>query len=132
MTTKTNHMKQWKGRWLIAVSAIHTAVAIALFGKIFGSIINEGVFNTVGTDPMTGLAVWFAFFGAMLFVFGLAVNEFEKVVSGPLPRSIGWGLIGIIAIGVTLMPASGFWLAIPPAISILRAKPNAIFIQSET
>jgi len=115
-------MKRWKGRWLIAVSVIHAVVAIAVFGKIYGSILNQGVFNTVGTDPMTGLAVWFALFGAMLFVCGLTVNEFEKVISGPLPRSIGWGLVSVIAIGVTLMPASGFWLAIPPAISILRAK----------
>lgn len=55
-------MKQWKGRWLIVVSAIHTMVAVAFFGEAFGSILSRGVFNAVGTDSMSGLAVWFALF----------------------------------------------------------------------
>jgi hypothetical protein len=125
-------MKQWKGRWLIAVSVIHTVVAVAFFGEVLGSILSRGVFNAVGTDPMSGLAVWFALFGAMLFLFGLTVSEFEKVSSRPLPRLIGWSLLGLIVVGVTLMPVSGFWLAIPPAISILRSVDEAAPISSET
>lgn len=125
-------MKQWKGRWLMAVSAIHTIVAVLFFGNVLGSILSRGVINTVGTDPMTGLAVWFVLFGALLFVCGLTIAELEKSTSGPLPQPIGWSLLGIIVLGVTLMPASGFWLAFPPVISMLRSRANAAPIPSET
>jgi hypothetical protein len=118
-------MKQWKGRWLMVVSVIHTAFAVVFFNEVLVSIFQRGVFNTVGTDPMTGVVVWFVLFGAMLFVCGLTVSELEKSLSGVLPRSIGWSLLILVLLGVMLMPASGFWLAFPPAISILIGKPSA-------
>ena len=124
-------MKRWRGRWIIVVSAIHTLVAVAFFGQAYSGIIDRGVFNAVGKDPMSGLAVWFLLFGAMLFLFGLTVLEFEKSSTKPLPRNIGWSLLAFVAVGVTLMPASGFWLVIPPAISIIRSAGAASPVTSE-
>ncbi len=46
-------MKRWIGRWIIGVSIIHTIFAFAVFGNIIASIVKRGVFDTVGTDPMT-------------------------------------------------------------------------------
>ena len=125
-------MKQWVGRWLIGVSAIHTVFAVAVFGEVLASIAKRGVFNTVGTDPMTGAVVWFVLFGAMLFVCGLAVAALEKSSSNQLPKSIGWSLLAMGIIGVTLMPASGFWLIFPPAIAVLVKKANAQLAATET
>lgn len=125
-------MKQWKGRWLMAASVMHTAVAVVIFNEVLVSIIKRGVFNTVGTDPITGVAVWSVLFGAMLFACGLTVSELEKSLNGLLPRSIGWSLLILALLGVTLMPASGFWLAFPPTISILIGKPSAKFAIAET
>jgi hypothetical protein len=116
----------------MAVSVIHTALAVVIFNEVFVSIIRRGVFNTVGTDPMTGVAVWFVLFGTLLFVCGLAVYELEKSLSGLLPRAIGWSLLIVVLLGVTLMPASGFWLAFPPAISILMGKQSAKIAVAET
>ena len=118
-------MKQWIGRWLIGVSAIHTVFAVVVFGDVLASILKQGMFNTVGTDPMKAAVVWFVLFGAMLFICGLAVAEFEQFSSTQLPKSIGWGLLALAIVGVTLMPASGFWLVFPPAIAVLVRKPNA-------
>ena len=112
-------MKQWIGRWLIVVSLLHSVVAVAVFGGVFSSIIKRGVFNTVGTDPMTAAAVWFVLFGAMLFTFGLAIAELEKSSIRQLPKSIGWSLLAIGIVGIILMPVSGFWLVFPPAIAVL-------------
>lgn len=117
-------MKQWVGRWLIGVSAIHTAFAVAVFGEVLASVAQRGVFNTVGADPTTGEVVWFVLFGAMLFVCGLAVAALEKSSSNQLPKSIGWSLFAMGIIGVTLMPTSGFWLIFPPAIAVLVKKAN--------
>ncbi len=40
----------------MAVSVLHTLLAIVIFNEELASIIKRGVFNTVGTDPMTGVS----------------------------------------------------------------------------
>jgi hypothetical protein len=115
-------MKRWIGRWLIGVSIIHTIFALIVFNESLLSIINRGVFNTVGTDPMTGAVVWFVLFGLMLFIFGYLVNELEKTSTNKLPKFIAWSLLFMGLLGVVLMPDSGFWLVFPPAIAILIRK----------
>jgi len=50
-------MKQWVGRWLIGVSALHTVYAVAVYGEALASIVKRGVFNTVGADPHTAAVV---------------------------------------------------------------------------
>jgi uncharacterized membrane protein len=118
-------MNYWIGRWLMVVSAIHTFFAVAVFGEVLASIARRGVFDTVGTDPMTGAVVWFVLFGLILFICGLAIAELEKSSADRLPKSIGWSLLAMAIIGVILMPASGFWLVFPPAIAVLVKKANA-------
>ncbi|MGH8075866.1 MAG: DUF6463 family protein [Lysobacter sp.] len=117
-------MKHWIGRWLIGVSIVHTAFAVAVFSPVLLSIIRRGVFNTVGTDPMLGAVTWFVLFGAVLFICGLAVSALEQTSAAPLPKSLGWSLFALAALGVVLMPASGFWLAFPPALAIVLRRPN--------
>jgi len=118
-------MKRWIGRWLIGVSIIHTLFAVVVFGKVLLSVVQRGVFNTVGTDPMVGAVVWFVLFGAALFICGLVVSTLERSSPTPLPKSLGWSLLALATLGVILMPASGFWLVFPPAIAVLARKSNA-------
>lgn len=124
-------MKRWVGRWLMGIAAIHTAFAVAVFGEVLASIVKRGVFNTVGADPTTAAVVWFVLFGVMLFVCGLAVAELEASSPNRLPRSIGWGLLAMAVVGITLMPASGFWLVFPPAIALLVKKSKAKLAAAE-
>ena len=125
-------MKHWIGRWLIGVSIIHTLFAIVVFRDVLSSLVQRGVFNTVGNDPMMGAVVWFVLFGVVLFICGLAVSALEHASSGALPRSLGWSLLTLVALGVVLMPASGFWLVIPPAAAILLRKPRMQPTTAET
>ena len=118
-------MRRWIGRWLIGVSVIHSLLCFVVFGKVFQSIFLNGLFDTVGRDPSIGVAVWCVLFGAVLFICGLAISSLEQACSnGMLPKSLGWSLFALSAVGVVLMPASGFWLAFPPAIAILVRKPG--------
>jgi hypothetical protein len=112
-------MKHWIGPWLIGVSVIHTAFAMLLFSEVLLGVISRGLFDSVGTDPLVGAVVWFVLFGALLFICGLAVWGLERVLDGALPASLGWSLLILALLGVILMPDSGFWLAFPPAITIL-------------
>ena len=115
-------MKQWIGRWLIGVSAIHTVFAAVVFKDVLTTIVERGVWDTIGEDPMMGAVAWFVLFGLVLFISGLAIAELEKSSSRPLPKSIGWSLLALGIVGVALMPASGLWLAFPPALAVLLRK----------
>lgn len=118
MTTGEQQMKRWIGNWLMGVAVLHTAFAVAVHGGVLRSIGERGVFNTVGGDPLTGAVAWFVLFGVLLFACGLAVSALEKA-GAPMPRSLGVCMLALTALGVLLMPASGFWLAFPPAIALL-------------
>lgn len=111
-------MKNWTGTWLIAVAILHILTTIAGLHAPLQQLIDHGVFNTVGpgTDPLMGLAVWSLMFGGALLVCGLAIRALEKSSPAPLPKTIGWSLLALAVCGVIVMPASGFWLAFPPAL----------------
>lgn len=113
-------MKRWIGRWLTVVAIIHI-VAAAIYYKIFAVIGERGIFNTVAGDPVIGAFVWSMFFGAVAFCGGLAVDAVEKS-SGAIPKMLGWCLLAIALVGVVLVPFSGFWLVLPPAVAILSRK----------
>lgn len=112
-------MKPWIGTWLMIVAAIHTAVAVWIFGDRLWGLAVAGLFDSVGDDPMIGAIVWFVLFGAVLFICGQAVAKLELATRGDLPKPLGWSLLALAALGVVLMPVSGFWLAFPPAIAVL-------------
>jgi hypothetical protein len=125
-------MRPWIGRWLIGTSIIHTMYDVAVHGNVLLSIVQRGVFNTVGTDPMVGKVVWSVLFGLVVFITGLAVSALERSSSGVLPKSLGWSMLALATFGVVLMPASGFWLAFPPAIAVLVRRSNVRFAATGT
>jgi hypothetical protein len=117
--------KIWIGRWLILVAILHTLFAVVVFGKIFLELMQRGVFNTVGQDPMTAAAVWFLLFGAVLALMGMAIHALEQNSNFTSARAIGAGTLLLTTLGIALMPASGFWLALPAAFGLMRLKSTA-------
>ncbi|WP_233589956.1 DUF6463 family protein [Acidovorax sp. FJL06] len=112
----------WKGGWLLAVAAVHTAFAAVVFLPQLQEIARRGVFDSVGTDPMVGAVAWFVLFGGVLALLGWAVLLLERhAVLAPVPlRPLGMGVLALTVLGIVLMPASGFWLALPPALALCR------------
>lgn len=116
----------WIGPWLLAVATLHTAFALLVFGGIYRDLLARGLVNTVGADPMVGASVWFALFGAPLALQALAITPLERAGDHAALRKQGWGLLLMALLGVALMPASGFWLVLPPALVLMlrrRAAP---------
>jgi hypothetical protein len=111
-------MKHWIGRWLIGVSVLHSLFAVSVFHTAYSALIARGFVNAIGNDARAGAAVWFFLFGVALFLCGIAVSALERS-SLPVPRTLGWGLLVLGFLGIALMPASGFWLVLPPALAIL-------------
>ena len=120
-------MKHWIGRWLMGVSVLHIVFGVFVFHTVLAGLVSRGFVNVLRADPGASLAVWFVLFGVMLFICGMSVAAVERASSDPVPKPIGWGLLGLAVLGAILMPASGFWLVIPPAIAILISKPKARF-----
>ncbi len=113
-------MSRWRGRWLLAVSAVHTVFALVAFRSTLRAMWRGGMLDAVGEDPMRGAVAWFVLFGAALAVAAIAVDALEQR-DAPL-RATGVALLAMIALGLVWMPASGFWLALPPALSMLRGR----------
>jgi hypothetical protein len=114
----------WIGRWLVGVAVLHTLFGLAIGTRAMSDIARRGVFNSVGEDPMVGVIVWFLLFGAIMALLGMAVTMLERAAHFPGARGLGIGTALLALAGVILMPVSGFWLAFPPAIALMRRQSN--------
>lgn len=112
----------WIGHWLMAVAALHTLFALAVFNGVLLNLVRRGLFDTVGEDAMTAAAVWFLLFGVVLALLALATTALEQSGQTQTLRRLGLGLLALGALGVILMPASGFWLCLPAAAALLRKR----------
>lgn len=114
--------RPWMGRWLLAVAALHTLFGLLVFAGPLQKMLSRGLFNAVGADPLLAAATWFLLFGAPLALLGQALTllEHQSHLDPALLRPLGWGLLALWALGVLLMPASGFWLVLPVVWALLR------------
>lgn len=102
----------------------HTLVGAFFFGATYRALAAEGLYNAV-KSAKTGMAVWFALFGLLLFILGMLVSTLEKHAL-PVSLSIGVALLLLTVLGVVLMPASGFWLMFPAVFALFYARRSRI------
>ena len=120
-TPHTSH-RRWIGRWIMVVAALHTLVGLVMLQTPLMAMASAGWFDSVGHDPMRGVAAWFMLFGGPLLALGLAIDALEKHQATAALPSLGWLMLLLCATGALWMPVSGFWLGIPPGIALLRRK----------
>lgn len=104
----------------MGVAVVHTLFGFVVFAPVLRELLERGVLDSVGNDPMRGAVAWFVLFGVVLFLAGQAIDALEAA-SQPVPKAVGAGLLVLCVLGIVLMPASGFWLALPPAFAVLLA-----------
>lgn len=112
--------RNWEGPWLLAVAAVHSLFGLIVFAPVLRAMLAEGLFNTVNVDPLRGAVSWFLLFGLPLALLALCITPLQQAGAQRRLRALGWSLLALGALGVGLMPASGFWLVLPPALSLLR------------
>lgn len=117
--------RYWIGHWLMLVALIHTVFGLVVFHADLLALARLGFFNTVGQDTQRAAVAFFMLFGFLLAILAQAVTALEYKGPSASLRNIGWSLLGLCAIAVLLMPASGFWLAIPAVWALLR-KPRVM------
>ena len=114
-------MQAWIGKSIIIIGAIHSAFGFVWFRSTIGEIVHEGLVNTVNGQPERELAFWFIFFGLLAIIFGAFVDWCERK-GIKFPKFFGWNLLAFTLIIIMIMPISGGWLLLVPAIgSIIRS-----------
>ena len=117
-------MTRWIGRAVMAIGVLHTVVGIFMFRSTLADLFADGLVNTVH-GPARGFAFWFLFFGFLGLLLGALVDWCEQS-SRPLPAFLGLGLLSITITCLILMPASGGWLLLVPALgAVFRTSAGA-------
>ena len=108
----------WIGKSLLGIGALHSAMGFALGGQSLAEIVEVGFFGAVNGQPSREAIFWFLFFGFLLMLVGHLVNSLESrhIV---IPKSFGYGLLVMTIFGLMIMPISGWWLALAPAIGLV-------------
>ncbi len=116
------------GLTTIGIGAIHQVVGgaagLGLLPSVSGStsaplidLWRSGIIGQAEADPLRMAMVWFLLFGFLLIFAGMVLHRLE-LSGGKLSHDLAWALGGLCALGVLLMPASGFWLGFIPAAQI--------------
>lgn len=119
-------MQQKNGLIFILLGAAHTLLGISPWGfgqqfTDFSSTLFFRISNGILEFPLFGgqmnhetfAAFWFFYFGLLLFPVGLLVRFIEKRYL-PLPPSFVWTYLGVILLGVYMIPLSGMTLFMLP------------------
>ena len=113
-------MHRFTGHALLAVGVLHTLVGLLGFATPLGAIARDGFVNAVDPHPDRQAAFCVLLTGVLLMTLGHSARWALRR-TGTLPPALGWTLLVIAAAGAVLMPVSGFWLLVPPALLALAA-----------
>lgn len=104
------------GPVLAVIAALHLGTTGVFYGAGWATIIDRGVLNAI-TGPEMEAAFWWVAAGlGMVMVASLA--WLCEARTGRLPVPFAVLLLAFTAFGVVLMPSSGFWLFLIPAVII--------------
>lgn len=111
-------MRSWIGKSVVFIGIVHSVFGFFVFRSTIRELVGEGLVNTVNGQPEREFAFWFLFFGFMAIIAGLLIDWCEKTV-GTLPGFLGWSLLALTVVCVTIMPISGAWAIFVPAIAAI-------------
>ena len=113
-------MKAWIGKTLMGIAVGHSIIGLILFRSALNVIFNDGVFNTIALseNPNRESAFWFLYSGFLLLLIGSFVDYLERLALD-IPLLFVIALSILTAIGIVVMPISGFWLLTLPVLGLI-------------
>lgn len=122
----------WRGPALVAIALLHTAFTAAVASGL--GLTPELLAHAGGSAPLTRIVpgmglvqppdlgalafFWSLCFGVALLLVGLLVLEVERG-GGRVSALVAGLLLALALAGAAIVPAGGFWLALPVAGSLL-------------
>ena len=110
--------RAWIGKAIVGIGAIHSAFGLVVFHAEYVRWFREGLWNTVNGQPYREFPFWFLAFGILTIIFGAFVDSVERK-SENLPPFLGWSLLVFTIVVVFIMPISGGWLLLAPALGAI-------------
>lgn len=111
---------RWIGRWILVVGVLHALLGFGIYIFSVIAVVREGLWDTVSLVQGRPLAFWFIAAGFLVALVGALTNWIE--VRMEPPRFLGWTLLGFAVAGIVMMPVSGFWLLLPPAVALVMKR----------
>lgn len=120
-------MKAWIGKSLLIIGIGHSLLGSIVFRSAYASILKENLVNTITLNGNSSKeeAFWFLISGFALMIIGGLVGYIESK-NIEIPVFLIWSLILVTAIGVFMMPVSGFWLLLLPITGLLFKYKNKV------
>jgi hypothetical protein len=109
------------GPLLVAIGVLDLLYVLVFHYGQLAAISRDGFFGAVEVDPVQldrEVAFWHLVFGATIVILG-GVIHWAQGRTGTLPAFLGWSLLALGLFGAILVPASGFWLVLPLAVTML-------------
>jgi hypothetical protein len=112
-------MRVWIGKAIMAIGVLHSMVGVLAFRTRLGELAREGLVNTIDGSDERDYAFWFIVCGILLTILGAVVNWAERT-GLPFPRFLGWAVFFFASAVVLVMPVSGAWLLLVPAVGAIH------------
>jgi hypothetical protein len=116
----TQNRRLWPGVWIVAVGLLHTIFGFAVYSGGWAEMARRGWWNSVDGNLTTEHAFWFTVAGPLTILLGATVLWIERNAGLREPRFVGAALLAFVGVAGILMPVSGFWLFLPPALALVR------------
>lgn len=113
--------RRWIGRYLVLLGLLHLGVGVVAFHRELIAMLNEGFWDTLGTEAEREHGVFSILAGALLTMLGGLADAFEAQ-NIRFPRWFGWALLALFFAGAIVAPFSGIWLLLPAAYAALRRR----------
>jgi hypothetical protein len=108
--------RRWIGRWIMVVGVLHALLGFGIYIDSTIAVVREGLWNTVAGVQGRPLAFWFVAAGFLVALVGALTSWIEARMAPP--RFLGWTLLAFAVVGIVMIPVSGFWLLLPPAVAL--------------
>ena len=118
-------MRRWIGKAIVAIGIIHSLFGMVVFRGTLGQLWQDGLVNSVNGQTDRELAFWFISFGPLVIVLGALIDCWEGT-RVHLPSFLGWSLLGMTVVMLTIMPISGVWLMAVPAIGAIHRSRSTV------
>ena len=112
------------GYAVAATGVIHLAFGLVNFGPPLRAMVDAGLVNSMGGAADRQATLWYFVAGGFLLTAGLTIRWADRLI-GRVPPPMAWGLLVIAVLGVTIAPASGFWLVLVEGVLLVLATRKA-------
>src|SRR5262245_49509695 len=142
--------RRWTGEWLLALSAFHTAVGVllgtgalnglaAMLGVDIGLHQHGALFGIAG-HGFVGAAMpkhaaefglfWFLCAGFLLGLLGALTRWLRRVHTIVAPPFVLWMLLSFAAVGIVMMPISGFPLLFVVSLALIIGGSRPVYLSA--